>query len=179
MNYSFCTSVYQTTDGGFITANAVADDPQSDVYLRLLKLDTSGDSVFSFTTANTLLPGKVVQTNDGYFALNANDINDVPRLIKTDSSGSVIANIEPHGLAKGDLLCYPNPFTDEIKEDIPENAGSCEFLRIYDMQGRLVKQTQTNSSGSFSLKIDVINTGVYFLEVISAKGRYIQKIVKL
>lgn len=179
MNYSLCTSVYQTTDGGFISANAVSDDPQNSLYLRLLKLDATGNSVFSFTTANTLMPGKVIQTSDGYFALNAMDKNDVPRLIKTDSTGSVITGITKNALENKELSCYPNPFTDEITVVIPENAGEGESISIYDMQGRLVKQKQIISSGSISLKTGSMKPGVYFLELTNDDVRYIKKIVKL
>lgn len=75
------------------------------------------------------------------------------------------------------LNVYPNPFTDELFMDLPENALPYQ-IQLYDLYGRLILQTQL-SSGTQRMELPDLPDGLYLLKAQAANsGLLLAKIVK-
>lgn len=66
----------------------------------------------------------------------------------------------------------PNPAEDYMT--IESGTGS-KNIRIFSLQGELVRMAETSSSGTFSLQ--GLSVGVYLLEVVSSEGKEVHRIV--
>jgi len=60
---------------------------------------------------------------------------------------------------------YPNPSNDNVTIGIYDNA---EYVRVIDMQGRIVFETKNTNAGEFKLDISKYTKGIY---IITAKIR--------
>lgn len=71
----------------------------------------------------------------------------------------------------GDLICYPNPATENIWVRVPDTQESACIIRIFSAAGHLVR-TMECSGQDETLKVDLSNlpTGAYFLTAQSQKG---------
>ncbi|MFN2424243.1 MAG: T9SS type A sorting domain-containing protein [Cryomorphaceae bacterium] len=72
---------------------------------------------------------------------------------------------------------YPNPFHQEIYLDGPFMGGAGAEVRVYDMQGRKVHNSQL-PVGKRQLSLNGLGSGVYLLEIAWEGESYFQKIVK-
>ncbi|MBP9152208.1 MAG: T9SS type A sorting domain-containing protein, partial [Flavobacteriales bacterium] len=70
------------------------------------------------------------------------------------------------------FVVYPNPSKGNVALRF-ENA-QIRTIQIYNSTGQLVQQTNFNGS---SCEIELENSGVYFLTVISEKGTFTQKLI--
>ena len=70
------------------------------------------------------------------------------------------------------VLCYPNPFADEIRLRCPSDDGDAQEVAIYDVLGRKVF-SETCGADEVILKPN-LPAGVYVMKV----GAYTQRIVK-
>ena len=69
---------------------------------------------------------------------------------------------------------YPNPARDHIKL----SAVSCQLsaVRVYNCLGMLVEEIEMNSN-EVEINVSDYNAGIYFVEVISEKGKFIEKLI--
>ncbi len=76
----------------------------------------------------------------------------------------------------GQILIYPNPFTDFITVAFPtETIGT---ISVYDAQGRLIVANKINAKESKIASADWA-PGVYLMEFVSSNGsRFLRKVVK-
>jgi len=72
---------------------------------------------------------------------------------------------------------YPNPASDRLKVTLNGIEGEVS-LRIYDLQGRLVKQTMLNNLDT-EINVDDLAKGVYIISVDEEKLPINKRFVKM
>lgn len=79
-------------------------------------------------------------------------------------------NLSVSGSSKNAISIYPNPSSDFIKIS---NASNAKLIRIFDMNGRLIKETT-------STEIDIQNfeKGQYILNIHSGNEIISRKFIK-
>lgn len=88
----------------------------------------------------------------------------------------VVCKTGETALGSNSFDVYPNPSKDLININLDTNERA-ETVRIYNLQGRLVKDWNTQYIGtSFQLDLRELDTGVYMLRI---NDTHIQKITKL
>ncbi len=77
-----------------------------------------------------------------------------------------------------EISIYPNPATEFIHVEIPENHTALEFL-LYDVNGKLLK-TYTHSSTHLTIDVGVYARGTYYLQAMNPKDKMFKtfKVVK-
>lgn len=75
------------------------------------------------------------------------------------------------------MQLYPNPTRDLIMIQLSGEPGYTTSLAIYDMQGKLHHQMEFVNYTELSMKSLNVSHGIYMLEVQSAAGRLLQKVV--
>jgi hypothetical protein len=74
---------------------------------------------------------------------------------------------------------YPNPVSDFVKLNFPENLRSAKLnLRVTDVKGKVFKSGETIEEGSKSLYLGDLPAGVYFVIVQNEKSIFTRKIIK-
>ena len=73
------------------------------------------------------------------------------------------------------LLFYPNPFSEQATLSLPVYVGTAT-LKIYDIMGNLVRETNASSLKNIMIYRDGLAPGIYFLELISAQPSIQNKI---
>ncbi len=97
--------------------------------------------------------GKIfITTNTG----NPTGINDLPN-----------DNLE--------IQFYPNPSTDAINI---KAIDKMETLNVYAEDGKLIYNRNINSD-NYLLNISSFETGIYFVEITTTKGREVKRINKI
>ncbi|MCC6727278.1 MAG: T9SS type A sorting domain-containing protein [Saprospiraceae bacterium] len=79
---------------------------------------------------------------------------------------------------KGEVAVYPNPATDEVRVMLGNGAGTAISASLMDVQGRSVPMF-AKGIGSNNLNLNVTQTapGLYFLQVKTTEGLFVEKIV--
>jgi hypothetical protein len=74
---------------------------------------------------------------------------------------------------------YPNPFSERITIEIPEfgKKNSIYTLSIFNIKGQLIKQLQL-SKPQETVDITELNTGIFFMKIISQDNVFVGRIVK-
>lgn len=70
---------------------------------------------------------------------------------------------------------YPNPTKDILNIDIPNAVGTSK-LKLYDVQGRFVMETSTNSSHEV-MNIENLQSGVYMLSIENETNKTVKKVI--
>jgi hypothetical protein len=77
----------------------------------------------------------------------------------------------------GSIKNYPNPTADAINISFPE-LGVKAIVQLTDVYGRLIISEEIFSTGSvFSLSVDYLEEGVYFLVISTSKEKTATKVV--
>jgi hypothetical protein len=133
-----------------------------------LALNTPNDGSEVITVPNFTVVNKcrfkVKASNNVYF-----DFNDKWFSIK-GAPASVSA------VSQNELSIFPNPVENEltIHSTTDNNINS---IQVIDMSGRICLQTNTNST-NVVLNTSSLVKGIYLVEIISAKGKTVSKIIK-
>lgn len=84
-----------------------------------------------------------------------------------------------------DVVCYPNPFSDQITIRITNSMNNELIMSIYDLSGKLYMQQQkllTSSGESHDLTLNtadyITNEGVYFLRIQNKSQQKYLKLIK-
>jgi Secretion system C-terminal sorting domain len=78
-------------------------------------------------------------------------------------------------IAKLNLKIYPNPASDYIALNLPDDSFPIT-ISIYNEYGQLVKHTQTSNENRFN--INILQTGIYFVLLKSKYGVFSGKFIK-
>jgi subtilisin-like proprotein convertase family protein len=70
---------------------------------------------------------------------------------------------------------YPNPTKDILNIDIPQAIGTSK-LKLYDVQGRFVMETTTNSTHEV-MNIGNLQSGVYLLSIENENNKTVKKVI--
>ena len=73
-----------------------------------------------------------------------------------------------------DFEFYPNPATSNITIQLGNENRQLESIRIFQLNGQLVKSVDAIFSATYTLHRGNINSGCYFVEVRDSKG-YIRR----
>ena len=87
--------------------------------------------------------------------------------VMEDDETNVISNYE------NDFEIYPNPVNDKI---YIETLTQTQTIEIYDMFGR--QQSMVNGQQSMVIDVTNLNSGVYFVKVVTANGEAVQRFIK-
>ena len=84
---------------------------------------------------------------------------------------------------KKQIILYPNPFDSELKININTNEIGTASIRIFDLNGRIIKESAVSTSGSFSnestINTENLTKGMYLCEVKLPDGQVqVSKIIK-
>ena len=79
-----------------------------------------------------------------------------------------------HELTNSTIRIYPNPATDVINIDVPENLKY--HTNIYDLNGRLISRSKNKSV----IEIQALPLGVYLIEItdLDSDHKVVEKIIK-
>jgi len=72
---------------------------------------------------------------------------------------------------------YPNPATDLVTITNSENIGIKE-IAVYDLNGKIVKSQKFKKENEILLNTEDLNSGTYFLHIVTDEGTGIKKLVK-
>ena len=73
------------------------------------------------------------------------------------------------------LSIYPNPTTDQIHWDIPEDNGTSQYITIHNLQGQSILTWEELTDRT--LEINELSPGLYFLNIKTAKDSYGSKLL--
>jgi len=127
-----------------------------------------GNILFKMKTKATLETGDLVKNRaniffDYNFPIVTNDAETVFEVLSTD----VFTNDES-------VVVFPNPAQDKININCNNTIKSIE---LYDVQGRIL---EVFTAGKISAQINISDKskGIYFVKIITEKGKKVQKIIK-
>jgi hypothetical protein len=135
-----------------------------------INLDTGGHGniLLKVRTLSTLVTGNTV-------ANKANIFFDYNFPIETNFANTTFQalGLEHHNIDPS-ITVYPNPSSDVVNVTA---KSAIQSLQLFDIQGRLL---QTMFAGENNVKFDISNksAGIYFLEITSADGIKIEKLIK-
>ena len=105
------------------------------------------------------------------------------RLVQTDFDGTR-TEFAPvpvmHANNASGVVAFPNPFHSSFELRLPEQLqGENLQVRIFDMQGRIVQQfTQLPNAPVSGIQLGDALPGLYFVEIQSAKGAEVIRLIK-
>ncbi|WP_299181721.1 T9SS type A sorting domain-containing protein [uncultured Aquimarina sp.] len=133
---------------------------------------SNGFVAFRIKLKNDVIVGDIIEGKANiYFDFN-------PPIITNTVSTEVIEllNIEDVTPESLTVVLYPNPVNEivNIRSEIP-----IEFITIFDINGRLLKRINIDSSKSeLQVPVDDLVKGIYFFEISSIKKQQVLKIIK-
>lgn len=140
--------------------------------------------IIEVTVSGGTLPYTYSWTGPNGFASNAEDLNGlVPgfyTLVVTDANGCVLTSgaieirdetVSTNTLITVDVRIYPNPAKDQVYIDIDDITGFSIVIRSID--GRVISAWKEEKT----LDISSVPVGLYFLEGVSGKELFRQRLV--
>ncbi|MCG1036837.1 T9SS type A sorting domain-containing protein [Polaribacter sargassicola] len=125
---------------------------------------------------------KVLWDTEGTHTLKAKRVNDCGESILTEINVVVNTVLSLEDFDKNEILVYPNPFNENIYLNLPKSFENQHLnISITNILGQTVYENQINYS---SQKIELnnipnsINSGVYFINVISGNYSMTKKLIK-
>lgn len=95
--------------------------------------------------------------------------------------GSGVLNaVDNAGFSKSEVEIYPNPFTDKINVELPQNQ-TFEMLQVLDITGRIMYSQKLKTEKSIELNVnDFLSdmNGLYFLKISGDINSFTYKIQK-
>lgn len=155
-------SVSISETGSFAAGSYTLSDETGSITLRIT---STGHPLIGtdIPTEAFDLVAYVGENSSGYYVLTrtADDLT----LLESTTLGIV---------AKEQLgLIYPNPATDQVTIQLPEDIRSAYTVSVYSMRGSLVKSVANRSS----LSVSGIQPGVYLLVVSASQGSYYSRLI--
>ena len=137
-----------------------------DVYVNTTK---EQDIYFGYTGGTAYVAGSNQETTFDFYVVAFND--------ETESEPSEICTV----IVKADAIeeknasfdIYPNPVNDKL---YIEAETEIEEVVVYDVYGR--RQVTETPSHQGSIDVSELNSGVYFVKVVTEKGEAVQRFVK-
>lgn len=105
------------------------------------------------------------------------DNTGVTTLPGMNYDGSVVASIADYERQVSTFEVYPNPAQEGIVtiqgEFLPETA----VCNIYNAVGQLVRSSNVETDATFSLNVNGLENGIYFVELIGSQRNYKSKLI--
>ena len=120
---------------------------------------TATDCVtFTVNPDGTMSPGGIQMQG---FTLNV--VNEMP-------IADGVNELQDNGLS-----AFPNPFENNL---IIESNSAMEYYQVFSTHGQLVLQDKANGQHWLSVNTEMLNAGVYFLNVVTKEGSEVRKVLK-
>ncbi len=144
------------------------------------------DAIFSYSTDGTtfpntfddMMPKSIVATNGGniYFLVS-------PKF--TGTSGTYLLDISvtrnPLGIddpSFNTIRIYPNPVKDFLKLDLTTFNENFNQIQVMNMEGKqLLNISHVSGGQAYTIPVDNLADGIYFLQMRTATGLYSRKFV--
>lgn len=91
-------------------------------------------------------------------------------------SGFDQLNLSNNEFNENNIAIYPNPVDTVLK--VSSNTGSFNSYKLYDVQGRLIRNEFVTNLNSFEIETSSLTKGIYMLNLTTDKGSFTKKIVK-
>jgi hypothetical protein len=161
--------VQQTSDGGYIIGDISCTYWQDTLYLRTVKMNSNGDSLWTNTFGGSIYYGIgcfVQQTTDGGYIISGSTSilgagNTDFILIKTNDNGIVGVHNDLSEIDSAIIEVFPNPANDFI--NIKSNT-EINNITILNLEGRKMFSKQLSRTTE-TIDIKVLNEGVYFVQL--------------
>jgi predicted phage tail protein len=132
-----------------------------------------GEEVIATVTETTYTVTGLTENTEYCFAVTAINENG-----ESNKSAEVCATTKPDAINELEVSfnIYPNPVNDKLYIETLTPALTVE---IYDIYGR-VQNLSNSATQQLSNSIDVtnLNSGVYFVKVVTANGEAVQRFIK-
>ena len=138
----------------------------------LVRYDRENDSWLYFESPNGIIDFIAYdKTRNDIWITQRNILNNVYRLDLD------IASVKAEKFTSS-INIYPNPAINIINVNIEEDYLISQ-LTILDLNGNVIKSSNINSSDNFSVNVESLSKGIYFLELKNNEGlSYLKKFVK-
>jgi hypothetical protein len=140
-----------------------------DVYVNTEKVQ---DFQMGYTNGTAYVIGTNQETTFEFYVVAFNDETE------SDPSEIYTVVVEDDAIEEVNVSfnVYPNPVNDKL---YIETEATIESVTIYTVTGAMVGQ-QTTVNGQQTLSIDVtnLNSGVYFMKVVTENGEAVQRFIK-
>ncbi|MDT0554277.1 T9SS type A sorting domain-containing protein [Urechidicola vernalis] len=95
------------------------------------------------------------------------------RYFKLNNSG--IENIDE----RLEIVVSPNPFVEYVKVDFSESTAHPIHLKVFDLNGKVLKYKKYSASDSVIIPMENIIIGSYILHIVSGEDTFARKILKV
>jgi len=97
-----------------------------------------------------------------------------------DFTANVVNPLAIQDFDQNNIRIYPNPFTEQIKIDLPENLKDGYTFTVMDLSGRTIySRKQTSASGnSFEWDGSALSNGIYLVSLRNESFYITKKIIK-
>lgn len=93
------------------------------------------------------------------------------------SQSDIFSTTGINNIDNGVLAIYPNPATNTVFVEFEANT-EIRSVKVFDFTGRLAMEHNVNTATSVKMDISSLNSGLYLIEVSTAKGTTTHKVVK-
>ena len=157
-----------------LPANLVSDSDSDEFDLSVSAANnTPLPEWLTYDETHQILSGTPVATGTTVVYITATDTNHASR----QTSFRIIVS-EPDGVfaAKNELFTiYPQPASNTLCFNVPEDAGSVRSIRIFDEEGRTVLHAEKSESNSLS--VESVRSGLYFLNIVCEDAVFTKKVL--
>ncbi len=93
----------------------------------------------------------------------------------------LVSDVKDNSFNTADIDFYPNPASDYIYVDIPDDFAPVKSIEIYDQVGRLLKTVSYDSliTNSISINVDNLAPSIYFLKIQTNDSYFFKKFIKI
>lgn len=89
-----------------------------------------------------------------------------PAIVTNIFSTEFVAALGLEQFADNSFVIYPNPATSQVTVSLADPAQNISAVRVYDLLGKTVLSQKTSDT-SLNLEVSALDSGVYFVEVIT------------
>lgn len=141
----------------------------SDVSLPAIKGDNLVDNVEKVEVDNAIGTYTIEVSHKGNLLNGSQNYSIVV-------SGFDQATLSNETFLEDVISVYPNP----IKDVVYVNSSTHQFssYELFDIQGRLIKRGNVSNLSSFQISSSTFAKGIYLLNLVSAEGSFVKKLVK-
>jgi hypothetical protein len=125
--------------------------------------------------APSLASGSKITWYAGGVVANGNQKSTGDRIVASNGSGFVVLSGTEETVASKATI-YPNPGSDIINIEIPDQSRPDGQIRFYDISGKRVGETMVHSG---SVNVPVLAAGLYFLEISTTYKSYLARWSKI
>ncbi len=150
--------------------NAQTSASQTTVLQNFTLTDNTG---YTSHTATWTAPS----TGIYYFGFHNNSVAGTTQTFAFFDTLDITSVLSRNEFDESKILIYPNPVDKFVTIS---NLESIEFkqINLSDVNGRLIRDFNTNGLSTLEINLSDLNSGIYFLNIITEKGNTTKKLIK-